>query len=162
MFDSPFMNFGADPATMARLSTMMSGNPDLAKEMMVGLGIPPPIEGGSGGLGAALAGTPTPVAGTVLGQPPAGIPMPQAGASPPAGGMPNMQEISNIFRGVQPPKAPQPEMRAGVSGSQNAMQGKPPQVKTGELDLLMQMIGGGARQNPLVVPPLGALLGGRR
>lgn len=172
MFESPFMNFGMDPATMgmdpatlARMTTAMTGNPDMAKELMVKMGIPPPgMEGPGGGLGAALAGAPTGVPGTTLGsmpQPggPAG-PMPAPGG-PPGGGMPGMQEISNMFRGIAAPKAPTVDMKAGVSGSQGAMPGKPPQMKTSELDLLMQMIGGG-RQSPMVVPPLAALLGGRR
>ena len=178
MMGTLFTGAGTNPEAFAQIADAqqfpLPGTPEFAELLNPG-----------GGLGEALSGGPPPVTTSM---PPGGATSPlgtadimrriapRHGAMPPAmatmgapggappGTVPAMQTTgarpSGQMPNIKPPTPVQPEFRAGVTGAQKApeMSGAPGNMQQA---LLAMMMGGGGQkqQNPLRVPPLGALFG---
>lgn len=123
-----------NPMNSGLAAITMAQNPELAAQAAAEAGIPPPTLSG-------WDATVTPAGG--LGSAISG------------------QDPLAMLKGFKAPEQPKPIMNAGVSGAQKA----PELGVKGGADLMTQMLAmlqqAQSRQNPLTVPGLGAMLGGR-
>lgn len=159
-----------DPIQMGLMSLFGSQNPEQFAQLMSTMGIKPEelmAATGSGAgdpLGAAIGGAPASFAAPTLPAPamPGATPAVIGGA----GAAPAANPSSALLSGLQGVKAPvtSPPIMTGGSGGP-----KTPDVNVGAhgggsvlANAIMSLIaGGGSQPNPLRVPALGSLLGGR-